>query len=489
MSLAEAAERTAARAAFAGCKRAVIVGVVAAFAAAGFALRLWCSDGPLWVDEIWSLRNLRPIQHFWGVLWGISHDNNHFANSLWLFFALRWSDNATWLRLPSVLAGVAAIPVMAQIAARSGPAASLGAGALTALSFFQLTYSVEARGYAAATLALMVGFAALERAIDKPLGKARIVLAAAAGLGLFCHLAVGPAVVLYGLIAFLETARRQRSLRRALVAAIRIFWPAGLAMLPATLCVLAGIAVTGGFTIGSLRPYAASHAIAAIANMAMSTLGLFPDWRPAATFALFAVPLLVVGAILKLAPVERRIAYGVTLLGVPAAVFALHPANSHPPRYFFLCSIFLLLLSADAFGALWRMGGWRRGLALGVLAAILTGDALSVARFQASKRAVWTDALATIAASGEPRLASSLDFNVGKEVDYFNWRRGAALDLVPAAEVCAREPAWYVLESAEPAAATVTMEGPGCRLSFAFQGVYGLHLPSQTAWALYRREH
>ncbi|MBV8662206.1 MAG: hypothetical protein JO107_03795, partial [Hyphomicrobiales bacterium] len=86
MSLAEAAARTAARAAPAGRERAIIGGAVAAIAAAGLALRLACSDGPLWVDEIWSLRNLRPIQHFWDVLWGISHDNNHFANSLWLLF-------------------------------------------------------------------------------------------------------------------------------------------------------------------------------------------------------------------------------------------------------------------------------------------------------------------------------------------------------------------------------------------------------------------
>ena len=219
-----------------------------------------------------------PVQHAWDVLWGISHDNNHFANSLWLYLALPWGDNATWLRLPSILAGALPSPSCRASAARSGAAASLAAAALTALSFFQLTYSVEARGYAGATLALMVGFAALEKAIDAPLGKARFALAAAAGLGLFCHLAVGPAMILYGLIAFGETARRERSLPRArsrrFASSGRSGWPwrrRRSASSPASL-------VTGRFTIGALRPYAASHAIAAMTNMAMTTLGLFPDW-------------------------------------------------------------------------------------------------------------------------------------------------------------------------------------------------------------------
>ena len=465
-----------------------VVATVGAIAVAGLALRLWCSAGPLWVDEVWSLRNLRPITHFWDILWGISHDNNHFANSLWLFFALPLGDNSTWLRLPSILAGALAIPVMARLGARSGPAGSIAVAALAALSFFQLTYSVEARGYAGATLALMVGFAALERAIAEPRGSARLLLAAAAGVGLFCHLAVGPAMVLYGLIALGEILRREGSARRAVIGAFHIFWPTTLAMAPATFCVLAGIVFTGGFTIGAARPYAASHALAAMTNMAMTTLGLWPESRPAAAFALLALPLLLVGAILWLAPVERRIAYGVTLIGVPAAVFVLHPANSHPPRYFFLCSIFLLLLAADAFAALWRRPDSPRALALCALAAVLLGDAASAARFEAGKRATWPDALAAVAASGETRLASNLDFNVGKEVDAFNRSRGATLDLVPAEALCARAPAWYVLESAQlPATPVLTVEGAGCRLTFALQGVYDEHIPSQTPWALYQR--
>ena len=103
-------------------RRASLAAVVAAIAVAGLMLRLLSSNGPLWVDEIWSLRLIEPITHFWRILWGLSHDNNHVANSLWLYFAAPLSDNSTWLRLPSILAGALAIPVMARLGARSGPA-------------------------------------------------------------------------------------------------------------------------------------------------------------------------------------------------------------------------------------------------------------------------------------------------------------------------------------------------------------------------------
>ena len=66
----------------------------------GLALRLWYAHWPLWVDEIWSLKDLVPIGHFWQILWGISQDNNHYLYSIYLFFAYPISHNEIWLRAP-----------------------------------------------------------------------------------------------------------------------------------------------------------------------------------------------------------------------------------------------------------------------------------------------------------------------------------------------------------------------------------------------------
>ena len=90
-ALAVAAAPAERRAEPAPRRAAAVVPAVAAIFVLGLALRLYCSGGPLWIDEIWSIMNLDPVTHFWRIFWGISHDNNHFANSLWLYFATSFS--------------------------------------------------------------------------------------------------------------------------------------------------------------------------------------------------------------------------------------------------------------------------------------------------------------------------------------------------------------------------------------------------------------
>ena len=462
---------------------------IAALAAIGMIVRLVAAHGSLGNDEIWSLINLRPVQHFWQILWGISHDNNHFLNSLWLYFAWPLSQDATWLRLPSILAGTLAVPVMARLGARHGPIAAIAAAALTAFSFFQLTYSVQARGYATATLALLVAYGELERGLEAPRSGARWTLALASGIGFFGHLAMGPVIALLGMISFAETVRRRRDAVLALGETFALFWPTALAMAPTVAFVIAGYRNMGGFTIGYLRPFVASRTISGIANLEMATFGLDPSSFPQAVFALLALPLLVLAAIFYVARPERRIAYLAMLVALPAGALLLRVPNTHSPRYFFAASPFLLLLAAESFGALWRFGGWRRAVALAALSASLTGDALAFVQLEAGQAAPWTHALATIAGSRDKTLASSFDFNVGKSVDFFNATRGAGLDLIAPDQICARRPAWYILElaGAEAPAASLAVKRDGCVIPFALVGAYDLDVPWQPAWALYRR--
>jgi hypothetical protein len=462
---------------------------IAALAAIGMIVRLVAAHGSLGNDEIWSLINLRPVQHFWQILWGISHDNNHFLNSLWLYFAWPLSEDATWLRLPSILAGTLAVPVMARLGARHGPIAAIAAATLTAFSFFQLTYSVQARGYATATLALVIAYGELERALDEPRSGARWTLALASGIGFFSHLAMGPLIALLGIIAVAETFRRRRNAALAMGETFALFWPTALAMAPTVAFVIAGYRNMGGFTIGHLTPFAASRTIGGIANMEMATFGLDPTSFQQAAFALVVLPLLVLAAIFYFGRPERRIAYLAMLVALPAGALLLRLPNTQVPRYFFAASPFLLLLAAESFGALWRFGDWRRAVAVAGLAATLIGDASAFARLEAGKAAPWTDALAMIAASSDKTLASSVDFNVGKSVDIFNATRGAGLDIIAPGEICARKPAWYILElaGAEARAANLAVEGDGCVIPFALVGAYDLNVPWQPAWALYRR--
>jgi len=462
------------------------ISVIALF---GLALRVVFSTGPLVNDEVWSLANLRGISAFWRVLWGISHDNNHFLNSLWLYFVWPWSHDPIWLRLPSILAGAFAIPLMAQLGGRHGPAGALAASLLTALSFFQITFSVEARGYSTAALGLILAYGAIERALDDPASGARWRLAAGAGLAFFSHLAAGVALAFFALIALGEAIRRGRGMIGSFRSTFRMFWPAALAMIPTLMFVVAGYREMGGFTIGFYNAFGAGHLFSAIVNLEMDTLGLNPGRLPEIAFAVIVLPLAIVAAIVRLAPPERRIAYVAMLLGLPVAVLACRLPNTNAARYFFALSPFLLLLFADSSAAGWRQGGAARAIAVLALAAFTFGSGAALARRYAGEREPWTHALERISRSGDLAIASSFDFNVGRTVAFYNGTQTAPLELVPRARLCERRPGWYVSElpTNDPAAAAVSLAGEGCEIRYALVGSYSRYTPGQPHWGLYRR--
>jgi hypothetical protein len=443
---------------------------------AGLALRLVLSRAPLWNDEIWSIQNLKGIDGVRGILWGLSHDNNHFLNSIWLYLVAPATSNPTLLRLVSILAGVLTIPAMARLGARRGPAAGLVAGALTAFSFFQVVYSVEARGYAVATLALAVAWAEIEAERGS-----RLRLALACGLGFFAHLAFGPALAGLAFATFLENIRRARgSALAAFPKTLRLFWPAALACLPTLGFFFAGYINKSGFTIGSLTPFSLAHGVGGVTSLAMMTFGLDSTSYVQTVFALVGLPLIVLAAIVFLAPAERRAVYLVMLVLLPALALILRIPNTHVGRYFFAASPFLILLAADSFGALWARGMPARALAALALAPLLTSDVAAIVRLARGECAPWTEALAHVAASPQRALASSHDFNVGKSVAYYG-----GLTLVTAERLCDEKPSWYVLETRGDgkAEAELTL----CGRAYRLEGVYDRDIPSQLPWALYAR--
>lgn len=120
---------------------------VSAITALGLGFRLFRLNAyPLWTDEIFSFNLARlPLR---GIL--AYHDQTPplFALFLHFWIALGGSD-PFWLRLPSVLAGTAVIPLTYVIAKRVGsPAAALLATLLCALSVDLVMVSQEVRAYA-----------------------------------------------------------------------------------------------------------------------------------------------------------------------------------------------------------------------------------------------------------------------------------------------------------------------------------------------------
>ena len=465
--------------------RAVLL-AIATTTLIGLALRLWCAESPLWLDEIWSLDNLAGLSHGWQVFWRISHDNNHFLNSLWLFWVSGDSHDPLLLRAPSIAMGAALIPVMAAILWRRGGAAAVAAALLTACSYFFVSYSAEARGYAGEALALAAAYLCLERAMADPRSPARFGLAAAAGLGMFWHLATLPALILLGFACLAELRRREGRWDTALHSAFHLFAPVGLAVLPALACLAAGILVTGKFTIGGLRPFAYGPAFAAMGSAADQTLGL-PETAPALATLAGAASAFALGLIFRLVAEERRIVYGVFLIGAPAAVLLLRPANAHIARYYLPCALFLILFAAEAAATLWRQGGLRRWAAALAVAASLTGGAAALSARQNSLSAAWPQALVTIEASGKRVVASSADQRTARLIGEFNRSHAPPIALAARPDWCAKRPDWLLAEPASVEGEAPQIEIGPCRLRFVFVGAFGGGGLTAVDWLLYRR--
>jgi 4-amino-4-deoxy-L-arabinose transferase-like glycosyltransferase len=126
------------------------------------ALRLHgLGDESFWHDEAWTWGLVRDG----GLLWKLTRLDAHPP----LYFALlhawaRFGDSEAWLRLPSTLAGIASVLLIARLGRRlGGPRAGLAAALFLALSPYAIRYSREARSYA---LLFLLCLAALDAVLD-----------------------------------------------------------------------------------------------------------------------------------------------------------------------------------------------------------------------------------------------------------------------------------------------------------------------------------
>jgi hypothetical protein len=475
----------------AGLGSAVPIWTIAGLCGLGLALRIWYANWPLWVDEIWSLKDLVPIRHFWQILWGISQDNNHYLYSIYLFFAYPLSHDEVWLRAPSILAGVAAIPLMAQLGGRDR-AAALAAAAMTTVSAFLVTYSAQARGYALAAVFWIMAYRQLEKAMNAPTSRARWLFAVAIGTAAFCHLATLVVACLFGVAAFCEFLRRQRNILEAVRASLQLFWPTLIGFAPIMLCLVAGYAEIGGFIVNFVRPYSSVAAFAAFSQMIVSTL----EGTLTPLLIISAVPLVAIGAIVVLResaiPSFRRISYAVMLFGLPALVLIARPPNSHIPRYYLISAVFLILATADLFAILWRKGGIRRGAAIAGAIVLAIGNLHALAAAKEANSAAWPEALAAIAASPSQTVGTNFDFNVREFVGHYNRLHDKPLQLVGSELACDKAPEWYIVETeaaAQPETISVDASRPDgghCGLRYVLTSAYGDSTFFESRWFLYR---
>lgn len=470
--------------------------VLLAILALGLALRVLGARGDLWTDEIWTLDLLTKIRRPDEIFWNISHDNNHFLNSLWMF-VVGIGQPSLLYRLPSIAMGTASVALAARIGFRSSPAAGLLAGFIFAIAIPFVNYGSEARGYAGLILAVLVAIELLEIAISlafeagsaRDFNRQRWRLGLAIGLGTLCHLTMVLGAGIIGLAAAAQLwIERPPGSRWIVVRAfLRLFGPSVVCLVPAAVALAAGILVRGRFTVGGTS-YAPRRFAIGFGGMADAVLGL-PTATPAwLALAIVGLGLAVAIRAKQLSPFRLCMAL-MGLVLAPALIKLANPPNTDFPRYFLVCGVIAALTMAEAAAraASNRHGRW---LVPVLILLFSIGQGAQDLRLVVSGRGQVSRLVSAMAERPNPTYAGSFSTASQVGIDYHAAMRNVTLERVDIAWPCRAAPDWYVFDGTpnSGSAPVSLMLGPdGCPTQF----IKALDVPTSSLsgghWTLYAR--
>ncbi|MGR3762434.1 glycosyltransferase family 39 protein (plasmid) [Roseobacteraceae bacterium NS-SX3] len=161
---------------------------LAAILALALALRLAGLDAPLWFDEIVTVET--HLSQSWGGMLQDYSMNHHYLFSLQAkLSALAFGDENWAYRLPALLFGVATVAAVWVLARDvSGPGVAHLAALLTALSYHQVWFSQNARGYTGLAFWCTLGLILFLRGSRRPAPGVWLAFGAVLAAAVFTHL-------------------------------------------------------------------------------------------------------------------------------------------------------------------------------------------------------------------------------------------------------------------------------------------------------------
>lgn len=163
--------------------------IVFVLVAIAVIVRLIGLDGGLWVDEVYSLvRSFRePMGTILTEYWG---DNHHPFYAVLAHISRAVFGESAWsVRLPAMLFGVAAVPMLLrlgeQVASRRE---AIMAALLLAVSYHHVWFSQNARGYSAIAFFAIATMWALLRGVESGERRYFLIYALLGALGAYTHL-------------------------------------------------------------------------------------------------------------------------------------------------------------------------------------------------------------------------------------------------------------------------------------------------------------
>jgi hypothetical protein len=358
--------------------------MVAGLTLVAFGVRWACVHQSLFGDELifWNIVHHRPLHDVVSVV-------RETEKTPPLGFVLSWvtargGDAASLVRLPSVLAGVATVPLLVALGRRTiGGAAGLVAAAWFALSPFEIFYGTESRSYALATGFVVLSTLSLLTALDTGRRRQWALYVVAATGAVYSHYI--SALVLIPLAAWaLWTHRprwREQLLAHGLVVAAFAAWiPSFLVQARHSGAEANRIAGLSPFTFGNVMEVAAKPLI----GHPYAGFQRIPGAVPLVALGVLLAGLLIARAVFRnqRAPAHaltkpRRSSRGVLLALLAVAPAAIVIAYSAQPHRSFLLSRnasvgvpFALLLIGGV------LTGFRRRIAVTASAAALAAVAV-----------------------------------------------------------------------------------------------------------------
>lgn len=325
-----------------------------------FALRFHqLGDKGLWGDEIAQARwALLPLAKMWERFRDPPDFILHFLLGQ---FAQQFGASAFWVRLPSAVTSLLAVPATYLAARRlAGKNVALVAMFLLAVSPFQIWYAQDARMYAALACYAAFSLYFFLRVLDRPQWRAVLGLTLANTLALYTHLFGAMPLLIQGValvgIAGAAVLRARDRRRRVLLSQNFLFLIASfgltallaLPLAPGTLPYVLNPTLKG---IEAEFSYAPFHLTPAFLQLLASDIGLAPDlgWRTVLSCAFALVGLF---ALLRTRPRSAWIA-AVWLLLPLLMLQVAHPGRGVANRYLiFLQPVYLVAIAA---GMIWLM--------------------------------------------------------------------------------------------------------------------------------------
>jgi hypothetical protein len=453
---------------------------VAGLTVLGLLLRLACAHGDLWLDEIWSLRNLQHLKSAGDILWRLPNDNNHVLNSLWLWFVGPDAPSVL-IRLESIVVGTLTVPVAAKFCGRNGAAAALTGAALAAGGAIFVQYGSEARGYAGLLLMIFVAAEALENILDNPTPRSRLGFCGAVAIGALFHLTMLPATATLIVAALLRLAYRGRPLREIAIAGLDLGLLGLLGAIPALGLLAASVVNAHLLREGALTPFNLPALGHSLTTLYAATLGL-PYDLPAWLALLLCVGLTIAAAVFM---ASERVILPLTYLLLPPLIATLVQApNVQYARFFLVGVLGLVTLASDVVAKLWDQRRVSGVILLGVLLAL--GNAIHVQELFAFGRGDIRPLVARMEARGPSRYATNMPVEVWVSLSFYD-PRGMLREVLPQ-EWCSRPPDWFVLSDQPAAEAPMVTLGPSrCQSRYDLDMIVPRAPLSGLRFALYRR--